>query len=307
MNSRSGSGGHGLPGPVAVGGIGGSGTRVLFQLLEALGYYLGRDLNPAGDNLWFTILFKRPLWLCAALKDGPARIHRALEFFDKCMATGNRPSHEELSFYFRAVHEYYRQPYHKRDRFTPARLKNRMDKIKEPHEVNEKNYRGWGWKEPNSFIYLEYLGAFYPDLKYIHLVRHGLDMAYSSRAQYRYWSSFFGLDLRPDWDELPEPVKKVEYWLRANAFALEQGRRRLGDRFLVVRFDELCEKPEATIGCLLDFLGIDRQTIDTGELNIYDIPKAPASVGRYKNYNPDIFSTSQLDGVRGWGFETAWL
>ena len=46
--------------PVAIGGVGGSGTRLIAQLLMEVGFYLGDDLNEANDTLWFTLLFKRP-------------------------------------------------------------------------------------------------------------------------------------------------------------------------------------------------------------------------------------------------------
>src|SRR6266550_6138718 len=45
--------------PVAIGGVGGSGTRLVAEILRHLGYYMGRDLNEASDNLWFTLLFRR--------------------------------------------------------------------------------------------------------------------------------------------------------------------------------------------------------------------------------------------------------
>ena len=44
--------------PVAIGGVGGSGTRLIANCLEELNYYIGSDLNKAKDNLWFTLLFK---------------------------------------------------------------------------------------------------------------------------------------------------------------------------------------------------------------------------------------------------------
>src|SRR5580658_3856252 len=44
---------------VAVGGVGGRGTRLGAALLQILGYYIGDDLNESLDNLWFTLLFKR--------------------------------------------------------------------------------------------------------------------------------------------------------------------------------------------------------------------------------------------------------
>jgi hypothetical protein len=47
-------------GPVAVGGVGGSGTRVIASLVSSLGYQIGNNLNRAQDDLTFTVLFKRP-------------------------------------------------------------------------------------------------------------------------------------------------------------------------------------------------------------------------------------------------------
>ena len=47
------------PFPVIVGGIGGSGTRLVAGLLQIFGYYIGDDLNDSLDNHWFTLLFKR--------------------------------------------------------------------------------------------------------------------------------------------------------------------------------------------------------------------------------------------------------
>src|SRR5947207_2715003 len=49
-------------GPVAVGGVGGSGTRVVAALLREAGVYLGADLNDSLDNLWFRLLFRRAQW-----------------------------------------------------------------------------------------------------------------------------------------------------------------------------------------------------------------------------------------------------
>ena len=45
--------------PVAVGGVGGSGTRIVAHLLRELGFDIGDDLNESLDDLCFTALFKR--------------------------------------------------------------------------------------------------------------------------------------------------------------------------------------------------------------------------------------------------------
>ncbi len=47
---------------VAIGGMGGSGTRLIARILVECGIYMGSDLNEALDNLVFTRLFKDPVW-----------------------------------------------------------------------------------------------------------------------------------------------------------------------------------------------------------------------------------------------------
>jgi len=37
--------------PIVVGGLGGSGTRVIALMLERLGFFMGDDLNHAHDNM----------------------------------------------------------------------------------------------------------------------------------------------------------------------------------------------------------------------------------------------------------------
>mgnify|MGYP004007565703 CR=1 FL=1 len=65
--------------PVAIGGIGGSGTRLIASVLRDIGFFLGADLNEASDNLWFTLLFKRmELW---PLEENKEEISRALAIF----------------------------------------------------------------------------------------------------------------------------------------------------------------------------------------------------------------------------------
>ena len=44
---------------IAVGGVGGSGTRLIAAFLDRLGIYMGDDQNESLDNLWFNLLFKQ--------------------------------------------------------------------------------------------------------------------------------------------------------------------------------------------------------------------------------------------------------
>ncbi|MEZ5283921.1 MAG: hypothetical protein R2712_03745 [Vicinamibacterales bacterium] len=58
-----------------------------------------------------------------------------------------------------------------------------------------------GLKEPNTHVFLDRLAVVYPDMKCVHVVRNGLDMAFSaSQNQLRLWGPRFlgpGLESSP--------------------------------------------------------------------------------------------------------------
>ena len=68
---------------VAVGALGGSGTRVVAQILMQLGVDLGGVLNQPNDNLIFTALFKSPTWYKVSNKKD---FRRRLRIFDRFMS-----------------------------------------------------------------------------------------------------------------------------------------------------------------------------------------------------------------------------
>lgn len=70
--------------PVAIGGIGGSGTRVVAQLLMALGYFMGDKLNLYNDNLAFTRKFK----CLDALESADEEFRQLVSNFVEEMETG---------------------------------------------------------------------------------------------------------------------------------------------------------------------------------------------------------------------------
>jgi hypothetical protein len=74
-----------LPGPIVVGGVGGSGTRVIAQILSEIGVYFGADLNRPADNLWFTLLFRRPRWFRRVAERNSAAILAGLDVFERIM------------------------------------------------------------------------------------------------------------------------------------------------------------------------------------------------------------------------------
>ncbi|PLX51195.1 MAG: hypothetical protein C0613_00910 [Desulfobulbaceae bacterium] len=74
-------------GPWVIGGVGGSGTRVVAEIFAALGVYIGNDLNAASDNLLYTLLFKRPRWFLQNRTD-PHALGIGFDLLRKIMVDG---------------------------------------------------------------------------------------------------------------------------------------------------------------------------------------------------------------------------
>lgn len=155
-----------------------------------------------------------------------------------------------------------------------------------------------GMKVPASFCWLPELANYFPSMRYIFVLRNGLDMAFSNnQAQFRAVSWYFGINGR---DINEPPAKRVsvtrmlDYWLAATTFAVEQGRLHLGDRFHVLDYDQLCREPQVQVNSLLNFLGLDIEATD----RLTALIDPPKSLGRHKNFPwEEIFSAEQLASV----------
>jgi hypothetical protein len=282
-------------GPVVIGGVGGSGTRVIAQILIDLGFYMGSDLNVANDNLWFSLLVRRPHWFFKQVGDRE-QLFKGLAIFERAMLGRLEMRSEEAAFILRAVGEgmFPKRMYPQLWLLRPAMT------LAFGRQTDLSAHKAWGWKEPNSHIFLEYLSEYFGSLKYVHLIRHGLDMAYGqSKGQIELWGEFFGIDI-PQAPGL-RPKATLNYWIRSNERAIQLGNRLLGERFLLLDFDELCAAPRKGVQRLVDFLGTDVSETMLGLLA--SLIKTPKSKGRYKQHNLSLFSKEELNAVRRFGFE----
>ena len=240
--------------PIAIGGVGGSGTRLIAEIARELGVFMGKTLNKALDNLDF-IETRRLL----NLEDEEERLFQTLsqlEQFEVRMHKG----------------------------FTNG----------EDGNVN------WGWKVPGQFHLLPYSARYFTGLKYIHVMRHGLDMAFSAnKNQLRNWGSYHGIESLSDDD----PVAALRYWLSANHLAIEQGRRVLGSRFMLLNFDDLCQSPEVHVSGLAQFI-LGDDLVSPAKLDeLCDKIKPPVSMNRYKSHEwSTIFDEALIEQVRQLGF-----
>jgi Sulfotransferase family len=286
--------------PVVIGGVGGSGTRVFARIFMQAGLFLGSDLNLENDNLWFTLLFRRPRWYRKVGARKKGRISAGLHLLTKAMLGGNALTLDEVAFLTRAAIEmsvnFQVSNKTMRGIWPFERARNMLRAAKTPLPGN---YRGWGWKEPNSHIYLPYLFRHFPALKYIHVIRHGLDLAFSiNQVQLYNWSFLFDLE-RPK-SRSGVPAASLKYWVRANQRAVEFGKN-FPDRFLFVNFDEVCRSPAQEINRILNFTGVKLSADESARL--CELPQKQASSGRYLQRDCSVFDPEDVDAVRRFGFE----
>jgi len=294
-------------GPVAIGGVGGSGTRVVTRILIELGYYMGSNvISRSLDNNHFRFLFTFSR-LLKKNKDNRRKILRACSVFHKGYGSASYRLAERLLVLECAIKQI----------FSALNIrgltgKNKVDRRKNVRKVfakmkylygkdrkdSPKQMTGWGWKAPTTHIFLEYLIDYFGEFKYIHVVRHGLDMAFASLLHQLYsWGDYFDV-AQPDSDDVL-PHALLDYWIKSNQRAIEVDQRRLGDRFMVLNFDRLCLSPRTEIPRLVTFLGLDPAQVDIEKLCA--LVKVPESMGRYKKHLA-IFSDEEIAAVKRLGF-----
>jgi hypothetical protein len=254
--------------PIAVGGVGGSGTRVVAHLLQELGVHMGHDLNRSLDDLSFTALFKRrSLW---PIEQSAAQLREALEIYltsrgDLSWTDDSADTHRTRVAQLMSILV-------EEDAWQDGGVIT--DRL-EPLSILDAGTDLWGWKEPNTHIVLPFLFQALPNMKYVHIVRNGLDMAFSTNQnQLDVWGDL--LLGRPI--DAHAPNDAFDYWCcvheRLLAF-LPKAR----EQILIVRFESLLQQPDPILETLSDFIGI--QVNDEALERWRAAISTPITLGRY--------------------------
>ena len=157
----------------------------------------------------------------------------------------------------------------------------------------------WGWKEPRSLYLLGLLDEQLPGLRFLHVVRDGRDMALSSNQ----------VQLRKHGDAVlgssddPEPLRSLALWREVNLRAAELGER-LGERYLRLRFEDLCTEPAARVAEVLRFFGLegDAERIAAEEV------RAPRTLGRWREADPELrraLTERAADALERFGYQSS--
>ena len=164
----------------------------------------------------------------------------------------------------------------------------------------------WGLKNPRSMLFLPLWSQRYPRMKFIHVIRSGLDMAYSDN-QWEF-QMYRQLVLKPEERRGSRRARVIAYWCRVNRVAAEFGERYLKERYFRVRFEDLCDAPARVVSQIFQFLGAsERPRLDAAVADV----ASPRTIGRWRTRSPEeIHEIMQMgrSGLESFGYwdEAVW-
>lgn len=243
-----------------------SGTRLLVQVLEKLGVFMGADQQADSESVAFMLANEEILHQCGAFWSEPMSAHFML---------AHSGAAEQLAL------------------DAADALDARLDRYVGPSGW----HRGtplppFGWKDPRNTFTLPVWKQVFPNLRTIHIVRHGVDVAASLAHRH-------AQALRAATGEAVPPALTV---IRDHAFGVLSSRRgstlaealtmweqyvekareesaALGDRALEIRYEELLTHPERVIAAVAEFCAVPAPGRDAPPLDGLDPGRAFAFRG----------------------------
>ena len=124
-------------------------------------------------------------------------------------------------------------------------------------------------------------------------------MTYTSNVMH-YWllAKFYGVSIPQN--ERFRPKAYLNIWIRANLKTIEECNKLLKDRFLIIKFEDLCINPVEQIRRLILFLNIDCS--EDKLLKLANIVKQPKTIGRHKLKDLGVFSQEELMILNKFGY-----
>ena len=288
-------------GPVVVGGVGGSGTRLVADMMRQMGVYTGSDLNDFGDNLWFTLLCKLPRWDLDATSADAKSVAASIFVLEKAMTGELLPKRADRdvisAVVARCASWYERDPLN--DDNPLAWLRERASSLRRSRHHVPDGATLWGWKEPNSHLFLPHLHRHFGSrFRYVHVIRNGVYMAHSqNQLQLRRWGSRFGIvDVGPS----PSPVASLDYWIASNELAITRGRSMPPGAYLLLNYDDLCAAPRDGIAQFVHFLGLEQT--ETLSKKLAALPKPLRAPEVTLQELRQEFGDARIEKVREMGF-----
>ena len=84
-------------------------------------------------------------------------------------------------------------------------------------------------------------------------------------------------------EDLERPLQSIAVWAKVNTWAADYGEQTLGDRYLQVRFEDLCSDPGVTARRVFDFFGLEGDAEGMAEKAV----RPPSTLGRWRDEKSD--------------------
>jgi len=229
--------------PLVVIGMHRSGTRLLVEILDRLGVFMGADRQADSESVAFMLINEEILHQCGAFWSEPMSAHFLLA--EPNAAVQLAASARET-------------------------LAAQIDKYAGPsgwhHGASGKELPAFGWKDPRNTFTLPVWKQVFPNLRTVHIVRHGVDVAASlarrhSQALRAATGEAVPSALTVIRDHTLGVLSSRRGWTLAEALTMweqyvEKARQesaRLSERALEVRYEDLLTAPEQVIRALVGF------------------------------------------------------
>ena len=245
--------------PIVVIGMHRSGTRVVVDVLDKLGVFMGADRQGDGESVSFLQTNEWLFHQCGAFWSEPMSAHFMLSEPDVV---------EQLAGSAREA--------------LAAQIARFAGPADWHLETSAAPPPAFGWKDPRNTFTLPVWKAVFPNLRAIHIIRHGVDVAASLARRH-------GAAMRAATGESAPSALTVirdnalgilssrRGWTLPEAFTMweqyvEKARQEcaaLGPRALEIRYEDLLFEPEKVVPVIAEFCGVtlqDRQVAPPGGL-----------------------------------------
>lgn len=205
--------------PIVIAATGGSGTRLVRDLLLQAGVWMGEDVNKAGDST-----------ACSDYLE--ATVNPLLRLTGTVNFTPEKLEPEFLTDRQRALHA-----------------------ILADFLLRAARYERWGWKNPRCLFILPLIHRLCPQMRLVHVLRDGRDIAFSGNQNQprKHFSVLFNERL----EDTPPPEAAIRVWDRVNREAADWGEAVLGKRYIRLRYETLCTRPGTALPELYGRLELD--------------------------------------------------
>lgn len=233
--------------PIVTGAVGGSGTRLISNLLTECGVNLGPWVKPDSKD------------------------SRAFQYF--------------FSNYFQEMY----MTIERGDTFSEPLMQSFFEAI-QVHRNGMSDDAIWGWKQPRNIWSLPLFLTTFPDLKFIHLVRDGRDMAFSSNKSLL--RDYGHMLLKTHYIESVVDAR-LELWEKTQRHIHEFSQKHLKpSHYLAIKYEDLCLNPKATLPALLDFIDYPYQEQTVDQLSA--VIKPSSGIGRWQTADESLNLTDEV-------------